>query len=139
MRARLSGDESGPLTGAPKPNCICCPSSEKWFAPGTVAGPKRRGHLWLAIGLATQPITKSPYFGSFQSSRGGDDVVGEWVGQRQCEQPHEPTGGEVGGSDRILGEHHPVTRYCRVERQVHVVKADTGDARDVFDSSGFQP
>src|SRR5215475_6548923 len=139
MRARLSDDGSGPLTGAPKPNCICCSSSGKWLLRTTVAGPKRRGHLGLAIGLATQPIVKSPYFGSFQRSRCGDDVVGEWVRQRQGEQAHEPTGGEVGGGDRILGEHYPVTRNRRVQRQVHVVKTETGDARDVFNASGFQP
>jgi len=75
----LSGDERGPLTGAPKPNCISCPSNENWFPGATVAGQKRCDHLGLAIGLAAQPVAKSPHLGSFERSRRGGDVIGKLV------------------------------------------------------------
>ena len=48
------------------------------------ASPRRGG-----LGLLAQPFAERPNFGPFEGPRRGDDVVGELVGQRQREQPHQ--------------------------------------------------
>src|SRR4029077_15914039 len=99
MRARLSGVESGPLTGAPKPNCICVP-------PGHVSiwcYASRAQAVWLPVSLLSEPIAEGPDFGPFERARRGNDVIGELVRQREREQSDEAAGGEIGRGDRAVG------------------------------------
>src|ERR1700745_2312396 len=113
MRARLSGVESGPLIGAPKPNCICVPPSNAsiWCYAS------RAQVVWLPISLLAEPIAEGPDFGSFERARRGDDVIGELVRQREREQQDEASGGEFGRGDRAVGQHDTLAGNRGIERQ----------------------
>src|ERR1700758_378805 len=122
MRARLSGVESGPLIGAPKPNCICVPPSDLsiWCYAS------RAQVVWLPVSLLPEPIAEGPDFGALERARRGDDVIGELVRQREREQPDEAPGGEVGRGDGAVGQYDALAGNRGVERQRDAVE---GEAR----------
>src|SRR5437870_403831 len=126
MRARLSGVESGPLTGAPKPNCISIP-------PGSLtiwSYASRAQVAWLPISLLPEPIAEGADFGAFERARRGDDVIGELVRQREREQPDEASGGEVRRGDRAVGQHDTLAGNRRIERQRHAIEGEAGGYRN---------
>src|ERR1700737_60988 len=84
----------------------------------------------LLRGFAAQPVAEGLHFGPLERSRGGDDIVGELVGQCQREEPHQPAGGEVGGGDGTIGQHHAVAGDRRIECEMDVVEAEAGGRRD---------